>query len=87
MAIESVAIHGRLIYLDPGGKRVRAIVQDPQGSTAELGKRVSLIAEGNTAQLLERLKGYKTTLASCASVTRKTSGIKAASRTQRKIPC
>ena len=46
-------------YIDPHGKRVRQMFKKRKEATAELGKRVSLIAEG---RYLDVKKDYKTTL-------------------------
>ena len=46
-------------YFDPNGKRVRKSFQKRKDAEAELGKRVSLIAEG---RYLDVKKDYKTTL-------------------------
>ena len=46
-------------YCDPDGKRVRKSFKKKKDATAELGKRVSLIAEG---RYLDVKKEYKTTL-------------------------
>ena len=45
-------------YLDPGGKRVRQTFKVKKIAVAELGKRVSLIAEGN---YLKEKKSFTTT--------------------------
>jgi integrase len=63
MAIRKRGDSWQIDYLDPGGKRVRQSFKTRKEATAELGKRVSLIAEGKYGSMLERLKGYKTTLA------------------------
>ena len=62
MAIRKRGDSWQIDYLDPGGKRVRQSFKTRKEATAELGKRVSLIAEGKYASMLERLKGYKSTL-------------------------
>jgi len=46
-------------YFDPTGKRVRKSFKKRKDAAAELGKRVSLIAEG---RYLDVKKDYKTTL-------------------------
>ena len=45
-------------YFDPNGKRVRKSFKKKKDAEAELGKRVSLIAEG---RYLDVKKEYKTT--------------------------
>ena len=56
-------------YFDPHGKRVRKSFKKKKDAEAELGKRVSLIAE---RRYLDVKKEYKTTLKSCWQSTRKT---------------
>jgi hypothetical protein len=46
-------------YFDPAGKRIRKSFKRKKDAEAELGKRVSLIAEG---RYLDVKKDYKTTL-------------------------
>ena len=46
-------------YFDPGGKRIRKTFAKKKDAEAELGKRVSLVAEG---RYLDVKKEYKTTL-------------------------
>ena len=46
-------------YTDPQGKRIRISFEKKKEAEAELGKRVSLIAEGRD---LDVKKDYKTTL-------------------------
>lgn len=46
-------------YFDPNGKRIRKSFKKKKDAEAELGKRVSLIAEG---RYLDVKKEYKTTL-------------------------
>ncbi len=46
-------------YIDPHGKRVRQMFKKRKDAAAELGKRVSLMAEG---RYLDVKKDYKTTL-------------------------
>ncbi|MBL7204556.1 MAG: hypothetical protein ISS63_09515 [Desulfobacteraceae bacterium] len=49
----------RIDYIDPHGKRVRQMFKKRKDAAAELGKRVSLMAEG---RYLDIKKDYKTTL-------------------------
>ena len=60
MAIRKRGDSWQIDYLDPGGKRVRQSFKTRKEATAELGKRVSLIAEG---RYLDVKPDYKTTLA------------------------
>ena len=46
-------------YFDPTGKRIRQSFKKKKGAEAELGKRVSLIAEN---MYLDMKKDYKTTV-------------------------
>ena len=52
-------ISWRIDYIDPDGKRVRQMFKRRKDAAAELGKRVSLIAEG---RYLDVKKDYTTTL-------------------------
>ena len=52
-------ISWQIDYIDPHGKRVRQMFKKRKDADAELGKRVSLIAEG---RYLDVKKDYKTTL-------------------------
>jgi hypothetical protein len=49
----------RIDYFDPNGKRIRKSFKKKKDAEAELGKRVSLIAEN---RYLDIKKDYKTTL-------------------------
>jgi integrase len=60
MAIRKRGDSWQIDYLDPGGKRVRQSFKTRKEATAELGKRVSLIAEG---RYLDVKPECKTTLA------------------------
>ena len=60
MAIRKRGDSWQIDYLDPGGKRVRQSFKTRKEATAELGKRVSLIAEG---RYLDVNPECKTTLA------------------------
>jgi integrase len=60
MAIRKRGDSWQIDYLDPGGKRVRQSFPTRKEATAELGKRVSLIAEG---RYLDVKPESKTTLA------------------------
>jgi integrase len=60
MAIRKRGNSWQIDYLDPGGKRVRQSFKTRKEATAELGKRVSLIAEG---RYLDVKPECKTTLA------------------------
>ena len=46
-------------YIDPHGKRIRQMFKKRKDADAELGKRVSLMAEG---RYLDVKKDYKTSL-------------------------
>ena len=59
MAIRKRGDSWQIDYLDPKGKRVRKSFKKKKDADAELGKRVSLIAEG---RYLDVKKEYKTTL-------------------------
>jgi integrase len=63
MAIRKRGGSWQIDYLDPGGKRVRQSFKTRKEAVAELGKRVSLKAEGRYEIFLEHRKGGKTTLA------------------------
>jgi hypothetical protein len=60
MAIRRRGGSWQIDYLDPGGKRVRQSFKTRKEATAEIGKRVSLIAEG---RYLDVKPESKTTLA------------------------
>jgi integrase len=67
MAIRKRGNSWQIDYLDPGGKRVRQSFKTRKEAAAELGKRVSLIAEG---RYLDVKPECKTTLAElCAKYT------------------
>jgi hypothetical protein len=55
-------------YFDPNGKRVRKSFKRKKDAEAELGKRVSLIAEG---RYLDVKKDYTTTLSEVLKKTKK----------------
>jgi integrase len=60
MAIRKRGDSWQIDYLDPTGKRVRKSFKKKKDAVAELGKRVSLIAEG---RYLDLKKDYKSTFA------------------------
>jgi hypothetical protein len=59
MAIRKRGNSYQIDYIDPNGKRVRKSFSKKKEAEAELGKRVSLIAEN---RYLDVKKDYKTTL-------------------------
>ena len=59
MAIRKRGKSYQIDYFDPSGRRIRKSFKKKKDAEAELGKRVSLIAEG---RYLDVKKEYKTTL-------------------------
>lgn len=66
-------ISWQIDYFDPNGQRVRQSFKKKKHAEAELGKRVSLIAE---KRYLDVKKDYKTTLGSCWRSTRRITSIR-----------